>query len=135
MSAVADEQTSVHFHAGFAQGANFLKQGQWVKHHPIANHTTTARTQDAARNELKNELLPVDDDSVPGIVAARVACHNRKIFRENVDNLALAFVTPLRTYDDCSLTLLQCRLHGTGSRPPRPYCGSHTLYAQEELIA
>ena len=70
--------------------------------------------QDAAGHQLQNEFFPVDDDGVPGIVAAGITGHDREIFRENVDDLAFAFVAPLRTDDDRSLTLLQSQLRGQG---------------------
>ncbi len=122
VGAVADEQAAIHFHAGFAQRGHFLEKGDGVEHHAVADDAAAARPQDAARHQLKNEFLSVDDDGVPGIVSAGIAGHDREILRENVHDLALAFVAPLRTDDDRSLTLLQSQLRGPGWRPPRPHC-------------
>ena len=51
---------------------------------------------------MQNELLALDDDGVAGIVSAGVAGHNGEIVGEHIDNLALAFVAPLRADDDRS---------------------------------
>jgi hypothetical protein len=40
-------------------------------------------------------------------VPARIARHDGEVFREDVDDLALALVTPLRADDDRSLALVQ----------------------------
>src|SRR2546423_8879280 len=96
LSAVAHEKIAVHLHAVFAKRGNFLEKSHGVEHDAVADHTTAARTQYAARNQLQDEFLAFDDDSVAGIVATSIAGHDAKVVGENVDNLALAFVAPLR---------------------------------------
>ena len=92
------------------RAADFLKEGNGIEHHTITDHAAAAGPQNAARHQLKYEFFSVDDDRVAGIVSAGIAGHDREIFGENVDDLAFTFVAPLRTYDDRSLTLLQCQL-------------------------
>src|SRR6059058_5427397 len=63
----------------------------------------------AARHtdQLQDKFFAVDDDCVPGIVASGVASHDGKIFGEDIDDLAFAFVTPLGADDDRSSSFLQ----------------------------
>ena len=56
-----------------------------------------------------------DDDRVPCVRAALVAAHEIRVLREQVDDLALAFVSPLRADDDCRWHLRKCRA-GAGLR-------------------
>src|SRR6185503_14415072 len=46
------------------------------------------------------ERLAAGDDRVPGIRAALVAAHDIRLLGEQVDDLALAFVAPLRADHD-----------------------------------
>src|SRR5207244_7763760 len=71
-----------------------------IEHDTVADHTAATGTQHAARNQLQDEFLALDDDRVAGIVATGIAGHDGKIVGEYVDNLALAFVAPLRADDD-----------------------------------
>ena len=52
-------------------------------------------TEHPAGNQLQDELLATDDDSVPGVMPARVARYDGKLLRKHIDNLALTFVAPL----------------------------------------
>ncbi len=75
---------------------------------------------------MEDEFLSAMNDGVPGIVAALAADHDVGLAGENVDDLALAFIAPLRAdedrichalqpiEDESPATLLGCR------RPPRP---------------
>ena len=50
---------------------------------------------------MKHELALADSNGVAGIVTALIARNDIKVRRENVDNLAFAFVAPLGSdYDD-----------------------------------
>ena len=51
---------------------------------------------------MQDEFLALDDDGVAGIVASGIAGHDGKVVGEHVDNLALAFIAPLRSDDDRS---------------------------------
>jgi len=51
----------------------------------------------------------MDDDSVAGVVAAGVAGDDVELFREDVDDLAFAFVAPLGSKDDGGLAALRAR--------------------------
>ena len=57
-------------------------------------------TENAAWNELENVFFLADDDSVACIVAASDTDNIIKRAGKIIDNLAFAFVTPLRANDD-----------------------------------
>src|SRR5580698_898402 len=65
----------------------------------------------AARNQLQHKLFSVDDDGVAGIVAASIAGNDGEILRQNVDDLAFAFVAPLGADNYGGLASFQCQLH------------------------
>ena len=48
---------------------------------------------------MKFERTSVVYDSVPGVVAAGVACDDRSFFSKEINDLAFAFVAPLGTND------------------------------------
>ena len=76
LRAVGDEKVAVHFHAGSAQGSDFLQERQRIEHHAIADDAGAFGPQNAAGYELQDEFLAVDDDGVSGVVAAGVASHD-----------------------------------------------------------
>ena len=51
-------------------------QRRGIDHHAIADDGLDAGPQNAARNQLENELLGADEDGVSGVVAALVAGHD-----------------------------------------------------------
>ena len=87
--------------AEVAQLADFFKEGHWVEDDAVADDGLARRPQDAAGDELEDELLAADDDGVSGVVAAGVARHDGKALAEHVDNLAFAFIAPLGAENDC----------------------------------
>ena len=70
---------------------------------------------DAARDLADLVRLAADHDRVPCVRAALIAAHEIRVLREQVDDLALAFVSPLRADDDCRWHLRKCRA-GAGLR-------------------
>ena len=53
--------------------------------------------QDAGRQQPQHELASVGVDGVAGVVAALIAGDDREVRRQQIDDLALAFVAPLRS--------------------------------------
>ena len=49
---------------------------------------------------FKYKLLFADEDGVAGVVAALIARHDIEVLGEEIDDLSLAFVAPLRAQDD-----------------------------------
>jgi hypothetical protein len=52
---------------------------------------------------LQDEFLSPDDDGMPGVVAAGIACHHGKPIGKNVDDLSFSLVAPLGTQYNRSL--------------------------------
>jgi hypothetical protein len=55
---------------------------------------------DARRNQTQDGFLAADDKRVTGIVTALEANDALSVVRQPVDDLALAFITPLGPHDD-----------------------------------
>ena len=66
----------------------------------VADDADDAVVQDAGRDQVQDELLAADVDRVAGVVAALIARHDREARRQQVDDLALAFVAPLGAEHD-----------------------------------
>ena len=79
-----------------ASSSTSLNSACGIDHHAVADDARDAGMQDAGRNQVQDELLAVHVDGVPGVVAALVARDRREVRRQQVDDLALAFVAPLR---------------------------------------
>ena len=62
--------------AGGLQHFDLGEQRGRIDHQAVADHRLLARPQNAARNQLENELLVADPDRVAGVVAALVAGHD-----------------------------------------------------------
>ncbi len=70
-----------------------------VDHHPVGDHGGDVVVEDPAGYELEGEGLAVDHEGVPRVVAALVPDDHRHLLGDEVGELPLAFVTPLRTDD------------------------------------
>src|SRR5262249_49937221 len=64
------------------------------------NHARDSRMQNARGDEPQDELRAVDVDGVPGVMTALKSRHDREVRRQQIDDLALAFVAPLRAEND-----------------------------------
>ncbi len=77
---------------------DFVDERGGIDDHAGADHRVAAGTQNSARDELQNVAIAADDDGMAGVVAAGYA---RDVFErtgEIVDDLAFAFIAPLRAY-------------------------------------
>lgn len=68
-----------------------------VDDHARAQHTDNVRVQDAGGQQVQDELALRGDDGVPGVVATLIAGHHIGVFRQQVDDAALAFIAPIDT--------------------------------------
>ena len=75
--------------------ADFVEEGDGIKHHAVADDAFASRAEHAAGNELQHELVLANDDRVPGVMPAGVARHGGKPLAEHVHDLSLALVAPL----------------------------------------
>ena len=92
---VADHQPVADGDAGALELVDLGEQRLRIDDHAVADDAGDAVVQDAGRQQAQHELAPVGVDGVPGIVTALVAGDDGKIGREQVDDFALAFITPL----------------------------------------
>src|SRR5215472_12987440 len=99
VGALADDQVA-WLDAAFAELLDLADEDTRVGDHAVADDARDVGMQDAARDELELELAMLGDDGVPGVVAALGSDHHVGLLGEKVDQLALAFVSPLSADDD-----------------------------------
>ena len=87
------------------------------------------------RQQPQHELAAVGVHGVAGVVSALVARHDRKIRRQQIDDLALAFVAPLRAEhrDVHKCSILPSTLAGTRVNPlPAPLATRATVFEPDD---
>ena len=62
---------------------------------PLPMTAWTPVAENAARNQLENELFLADKNRVPGVMAALIARNDIKVLGEKVDNFAFSLIAPL----------------------------------------
>src|SRR5262245_28401898 len=114
MGAVADEQSPVAADPGGAQFLNLTLEGREVDDHAVSDHAYLIRMQYSRGYQMQHVLLTVDDHRVTGVVSSLIAGYHIEVCRQQIDDLALAFITPLSTYHD-EISHHNSRLQTTGS--------------------
>jgi len=79
---------------------DFVDQGLGIDDDARADDGVARRAQDAARNELEDEAIAIEDDGVASVVSAGAARDVVKRTGKIVNDLAFAFVAPLRADHD-----------------------------------
>ena len=79
---------------------DLLEQRVRIDHHAVAQHARLAGMADTGGHEVGDELLAVDHERVAGIRSAAVAHDDIGALGEQIDDLALALITPLSADDD-----------------------------------
>src|SRR5688572_8941848 len=100
MGAVADVESPFHVDAVLDQSVDLLEERVGIEDDAISDRAANAFVQDAAGDLVEDERGVAKVDRVTGIGASLVPDHPRGTLGENIHQLALAFVTPLRTDDD-----------------------------------
>ena len=77
-----------------------FEQHTRIDDHTVADDRRDVVVQDTRWHELERETLTLDHDRVSCVVAALKANHRGHVLREQVCELAFAFVTPLGTDND-----------------------------------
>ena len=88
-------QAVAHRHAGLLQHVHFFHQRPGRHHHAVADVAFHLVAQDAGRNQVQHRFGAIDHQRVAGVVAALKAHHALGMIGEPVDDLALAFISPL----------------------------------------
>ncbi len=95
LGTIRDKKLFINVDSQVAQLPDLLEKRQRIQHHAVANDRTAVGTQNPARHQLQNELLPPDNDGMPRVVTACIAGHERKSIGKNVDDLSFSLVAPL----------------------------------------
>src|SRR5207248_341023 len=85
----------------------------------VADHARLA-PDDAARERADLVGLVADDDRMPGVRPALIAADHVRVLREQVDDLALPLVAPLRPDDDGRRHVPDSRRRPRPPLPPAP---------------
>ena len=94
--AVADHQPAFDDDPERLELLDLGEEGRGIDDHAVAEDADRLRVQDARRDQPQHELRARDVDGMAGVVPALVPGDRRKVWGEEVDELALALVAPLR---------------------------------------
>ena len=100
MRLVADQQPVADLDAQARQLVDLGEERLRIDDHAVADDAGDALVQDAGRNEVQDELAPADIHRMARVVAALIAGHDGKMRGHQIDDLAFAFVSPLRAEHD-----------------------------------
>ena len=93
---VADDQPIADRDPGGRELVDLREQRLRIDDDPVADDARDPVVENPGRQQPQHELPSVRIHGVPGVVPALVARDDGKVGREEIDNLALALVTPLR---------------------------------------
>lgn len=108
-----DAQALAHRHALLFQLGDFAQQRIRRQHHAIADQALHAFAQDARWNQVQDGFLAIDHQGVASVVTTLVANYGSRLLGEQVDDLALALITPLGAQDYDILTHNTCPHRGS----------------------
>jgi hypothetical protein len=94
--AIADEEVLPDFDTKLAQPLNLFYERNRIDHNAVADYAAFAATQNPRRNQVKNIFRAAMNDGVAGVVPALAPDHDVGLGGQDVDDLAFAFVAPLR---------------------------------------
>lgn len=140
LSAVAQEETLAHtLQALLFQVVQLLEEGRHMYHDAGSDQVHAAGIDQARRQQMEVVGLAVGDDGMAGIVAALGSRAQLGLGTENVDELSLAFVTPLGADHDgshgCELSDKHIELvrgNAAGRAEGRGQASTH-LYEDEKV--
>jgi hypothetical protein len=95
-------------HAALLERVDLVHQEAEVDDHARSQDARGVRVEDARGNEMQLERPPLVHDGVSGVVAALVADDEIRLLREEVRDLALALVAPLRSDDGGHRHVTEC---------------------------
>ena len=96
---VAELEFAVHADAPRLEAVHFVDHLGGIENHATGDHAGHPVAKNAAGNDREFPGLAVGDDGVPGVCPARVADDDLVLFRQDVDEFALGFVSPLQADD------------------------------------
>src|SRR6202521_2669769 len=93
---LGDGETFGHVISELAGLLDRGKERLRIDHHTIADRAGDVWMKDPRRQQSKNDLHVADVDGVTGVMTALIARHDGKVRCQEIDDLALAFISPLR---------------------------------------
>ena len=78
-----------------AQPRDLVEQREGIDDDAVADHAQLARPDDSRRQKAQFVGHAVDDERMPGVMAALEPDHDIGLLRQPIDNLSLALVAPL----------------------------------------
>src|SRR5882762_7611029 len=100
MRAVAYVEPSLDVDTIGNELVDLREKGLDIQYDSVADRAPHARMENSARDLMEDERLVPDLDGVTGVGAALIANYPVGALRENINELALALVSPLGTDDD-----------------------------------
>jgi hypothetical protein len=95
MSPSGNEQAVRALDSEMTQLLDLGVERAWVHHDSVSDYARALIMKDARRNQMKHELALADSNGMPGVVAALISRDYVEVRRENINDLAFAFVAPL----------------------------------------
>ena len=95
---VSGGEVAVDLDAASLQAGDLLEQSPRINHDTVADDADFAGMQDAGRNQVQDVLIVADLDRVSGVIAALITDDHIGLLGQHVDDLAFAFITPLRPH-------------------------------------
>ena len=99
VGALTHQQPAFGRNPALGQRVDLLQEHRRVDDGPLADDARCLLVKNARRDQVQNQLLPVDDQRVAGVCAAGVSDDEVGVRGVEVDDLALAFVPPLRSHN------------------------------------
>ncbi len=93
---VSGDDEAARVHAACLERVALGDEHRRVDHDAVADHRDDVRVEHPRWHQLEREVLAVDDDRVPGVVAPLVAHDHVHVGSKEIGELSLALVAPLR---------------------------------------
>src|SRR6185503_15515536 len=100
MSAVAHVEAALDVDAILDEAIDLGEQRVRIEHDAVAYRAAHAFVQDAAGNLVQDKRVIAQNDGMARVRAALIADHPIRALGEDIHELALALVAPLRTHHD-----------------------------------
>jgi hypothetical protein len=105
LSAPADSHAALEYDASLQKSIVLLEELPDVEHDAVAQEATLALVEYPGRDLMEDELGVTDVDRVSSVRAALITSYDVDVFGQHIDDLPLAFITPLAPDDDGAGTL------------------------------
>ena len=92
------QQATLEIDAAPFQSCDFLEQRERIDHHPAADDANLFAVERARRHQAQDEFLAADDQRMRRVVAALKAHDDFGVGGEQINDFALALVTPLGSH-------------------------------------